>query len=69
MTRNMTAEASEGDTITVLLDGIVPIRHTLRADGSTIEASASRQDLAAERYACLTMASYRMSDTIPLPGQ
>ena len=31
----------EDGTITVLLDGIVPIRHTLRADSSAIEASAS----------------------------
>ncbi len=28
-------------TITVLLDGIVPVNHTLRANSSIIEASAS----------------------------
>lgn len=32
---------NEDGTLTVLLDGIVPIRHTLRADSSSIEASAS----------------------------
>ena len=32
---------NEDGTITVLLDGIFPIRHTLRADSSAIEASAS----------------------------
>jgi hypothetical protein len=38
------AQISEGDpdgTNIVLLDGVVPIRHTLRADSSTIEANAS----------------------------
>ena len=32
---------NEDGTITVLLDGIIPIRHTLRADSSAIEASVS----------------------------
>ena len=31
----------EDETITVLVDGLVPIRHTLRKDTSSIEASAS----------------------------
>ena len=38
----------EDGTTTVLLDGVVPIRHTLRADSSTIEASASPRGKAAD---------------------
>ena len=32
---------NQDGTITVLLDGSAPIRHTLRADNSIIEATAS----------------------------
>jgi hypothetical protein len=31
----------EDETVTVLVDGLVPIRHTLRKDSSSIEASVS----------------------------
>ena len=40
--RGEVTRADDDDgTITVLIDGIIPIRHTLRADSSAIEASAS----------------------------
>ena len=35
----VTRADDEDGTITVLLDGIVPIRHTVRADSNTIDAS------------------------------
>ena len=39
--RGEVTRVDEDGTITVLLDGVVPIRHTLRTDSSAVEASAS----------------------------
>ena len=46
--RGEVTRVDEDGTITVLLDGVVPIRHTLRADSSIIEASASPRGKAAD---------------------
>ena len=46
--RGEVTRVDEDGTIIVLLDGVVPIRHTLRADSSTIEPSASPRGKAAD---------------------
>ena len=58
----------EDGTITVLLDGVVPIRHTLRADSSIIEANASPSGKAVEVAAATAPSAVSRKTLSKRPG-
>ena len=66
--RGEVTRVDEDGTITVLLDGVVPIRHTLRADSSIIEASASPGGKAADVAAATAPSAVSRKTLSKRPG-